>query len=1388
MEAVKTNKLHRSVLGLFVFMLFAHGAVHAEPLRVGIFKDNRSAEIEGVIRTLEAEGFSAEVITKGDLRDPKKLEGLRVIYLPGGWNAVQFADFSGRRSLTDFVAQGRGILAGAFRSGWYRTANRPLFPQVGYTYSKNDGMFLFPRGDSPLVKGFDRPYCVDNFDHMRARMGPKGEVFAVDSAGLPVGVYGEVFGGRYVIFGCFISPFSKEELAGLGRTIFMNCIRWLGQAPGRSEAEVERDRGAAELDFLRRERYCDWLLDETGPDTNVGTLPQVRNGLEMPLLSRLWRLQYMAEQLQADDRNVALKAENGLQRVLERLKRRYEALAKAKELEIKSASKSELAKDHPVLDKDAVAEKVATEMAKTPDDELKRLAAGIARGRVSPATMKAVLKCFYGAELRGRMLPDNEMQVVLAEADKALAELAPKVEDARRRAMAEARERDAQSVPALIKQCSAKDAEGRDEAVLELGRIGDARAVETLIGLVGDENPPVRTHAIQALAWMRAEEAVPTLMKAAGGADRWIRRRSVQALGQIGDQSAAQTLLDRLSDADYHVRENAIFALGWLRAKQAVAPLLKLVKEGDREDPYQRELMLAAIRALGHIGDERARSALEHHAKTADDYPDRGRRGKHNNIYAISGSLGLQGQAGLAIKEIQSGGRTEAGLRQHPGLTDRDRFYGLQKSFNFLAGRVMSYVGTRYFREDLDGLFACVRACGGTGINCGWDIARRHYEPDEYRQIVRKAGEYGLKWIDTMPSPFNGFRMRRNHTYKREMRNGNILGKPGAEVTLLAYEALPGFHGFWSEESWPHVSPEDPVVKAGFKSYLEDQYGKDFRKKLALEPDVPLEPPEQENREEQKRLWAEFLTYAGGSIAEEWREAQEWLAGVRKGCAFTFSISEALVMQTYIGDCAKAGAVIQGFGPEKYTGAEPNATLMMELAKDGEPRAVLCEFYNWYDPSTRHGELGFAKHLMHGECFFAWGLEMIFKKPASYPWYWNPELWDLASETFRKAQRLEEFLAGAGSAANAALIASERSKLLFYSEKIGETVRFPRRYYQQLLAFWVALQQSQVPCDAIWAETLTAEKLARYRIAVLPDAKSLTPEQGRVICDWVKQGGALIATGTTSLFNQWGELRENYALAEVFGVDYEGYVGRSDPEQSDTFCFVSNREPPRKAVDEGLDPANFRWRVHREVKPSVSLATYAVAKASELLPQLPKGFTCEYDMPLGHDNVQARGAEVLAKWANGAPALTVHAYGKGVCYFWTPIYPGLCHRPSEFVYTPHFFDFWPGVRELLQAMVRGGLGKVGASLPVQALSCPKDVEVTVRKQPKKRRWIVHLLNYDTNTDKIRGVGLIVRPPATRDARVFYPDTGETIGYFKTAGGLGFSVRDFTTHEMIVVQY
>ncbi|MDD5676737.1 MAG: HEAT repeat domain-containing protein [Kiritimatiellae bacterium] len=1402
-----------------------------EPLRVGLFKDSRSGELEGIRKTLEAEGFAVDVIGEDTLRDPAALAPLKVIFLPGGWSrgGIQFGGFAGRRNLVDFVARGKGILAGGFRSGWFRTTNRPLFPQVGYTYLKGNGKFLFPKGESDLVKGFDQPYPVDEADQVWVRPGALGKVFAVNSGGTPIGVHGDVFGGRYAILGCFIASggwklnpqgFVKKamedaaarakargepppaaapveekiapEMEGMERVVFMNCVRWLAGAPAPSAADLEHNRSAAELDFLRREAHLDWLLDEKGPDTDIGVLPQIRNDLDTPLLSRLWQLEFAAANLEVKDKARAGEAIKRLQATLDKLQANYTLEAQKKKREINGMDLAGLVADNPVLGKEAVLAKIARATGSDEAEKKKLSQAVSAKGVSYDQIQRRILKFIYGDQMRRALCSGLEPEAELAAADKIITELDPLAAAARSAADKREIGQDLNAVPNLIKQCGGEDVKTRSFAVYELGRLGDRRAVPALLERLADGDLEVRIRAIQSLAWMQASEAVPALLGMLASDEPRLRRRAAQALGQIGDARAIQPLLKAMDDPDHHTRQNAVLALGWLGAKDAVPALVKMASAGDRMDPYRRDLMICAIRALGHIGDQRSEPILEKWAREAKDAPTM-RYGdgqpRRTNIYACAVSLGLQGYSELALAEIKQGGRRQAGIVQPDYLRLRNNFHGLQDNYNFLAGRPLDYVAG-YFNGDLDGLFAGIRHCGGTGLNCGSALSRGEYQPDAYKAILRKAGTYGLRWIDSMPSNYGGTSPGepdyRNHV------NGNILGKPGAELVLMAYADVPAFQGFWAEETWPDISPDDPEVQKGFVGFLVKKHGADFRAKLGLAADAPVRPPPEDQKADNPRLWADFVEYAGHVLIAEWREGQEWLRGLRKGAAFTWSESEAIYYK-YIGLYGVMGGAIDGFGPQRYlNGFPPESVLWMELAKDGEPRAVMCEDYSIMDPSPRHTRLGLSSELVHGECFFNWGLEQIFQKNKG-GWGFDKTKWNIVTDVFTRARRLSDYLGGVSSAANVALVASERTQRLLYADKLGDymgpILKFPWRYNEQLLAGWVLLRQAGAPADAIWAETMTPGKLARYKVLLLPDARSLTSGQADILQSWVQAGGVLIATGATSLFDEAGQPLKDYALADVFGVSYQGHGAEASPEATDTLCFAP-KQPPLKVQAEGLDATLFRRYAYREMKPAISVGACKVTQVGAELPGLAGDAAMEYDLPLGYDKVAPKTATILAKMPSGDPALTVNRFGQGLCYFVAPIYPALGYTQGETVYTPQVFNFWPGVVEMFSAMIRGGLQARGVFMPAEVVAGPRaDIEVTVRKHPRKDLWIIHLLDWNTNTGKTSGVRLAVRPPEGRKTvKVFYPDGGQPVEFTATAGGIEFPVRDFDVHEMMVVEY
>jgi HEAT repeat protein len=1315
-------------------MLLAGGTVWGGT--VGLWKDERSYITDGMLKTMNEAGWQTVILQGKDLSDEAKLGGLDVAFLPGGWNAYWFADLNARRALVKFVAGGKGILAGAFRSGYVRTANRPLFPEVGATYNRVNGPWISAFGDSELAKAIDKPFCPGGWDHLVVKVGPLGKVFAVSSDD-PVGVYGEVYGGRYLIFGAFIGMDVKTEpMQGTPRQALLKMLEWLAAAPKLSEADKAKHLAQADLDFLRRERLWDWTLNERGPDRGCGLIPSVRDRLAIPLQSRQYALQYMSQFLSDDRRDAA----------------RTEGDALRKEVELLDTNTK------------------------------KALADAVARiGRMSADELLADKPADARDALRETLFSATRLAEIKKRADAVLNELRPLVSAAKAKRLAKEHQEGLARVPGLIADASSPEAAIRRETALELGRIGGPKAASALLKMLDDSDERVRVNAILGLGWVQSRKAVSELSKLAQGGDVVMRRRAVQALGQIGDAKATDALMARIADSDLYTAENAILALGWLKAKPAVAPLLQVVIGLEPKDRRQRRLALAAVRALGHIGDPAALPALEKLEKDVDDVPWGRRGGKMiSNVYSTPQSLGLKGHAGLAIAEIKAGGRGEIGVRQADSLAAKDKFYGLTRRFNALAGRT-DILRSANFTDEPAALWPYLWQAGFTGVHQAWG-EQDCPDPEKYVELVQAAGDFDLLWVDIMPEGGNAFG-------GREVSGGygpHGVEKPGAEVVLFRYQDVPAFHGFWWEETYPDLS----VPGAEFEAWLKNKHGAEFRAKLGVPPPFDVAATEWSTwskTEYPQTLKVEFLHCAAERLLGSWQESQDWLHGLRKGCAFTYSVSEAQPVK-YPGVAAKAGAAIHANGPETYQCFGRFNSFFMEMFKDGEPRPAMSEFYNWYSPSPAHDVRGFAQHLMHGECFYNFVLTHIFEQQPYDLWSWDPSRWDNAAKVFRKARDIREYLAVPESAANVALVISELSIVAFdpvnlYAGGLGQG------WMQHQSALWTALNQSHVPTDVLWAETLTPRKLKRYRLLVLADARIVTEEQATLLRGWVNAGGTLIASGAASLFDDWGREQKNYRLADLLGVNYAAHAAVSDASKIDTYYWIQGGSAAQPTVP-GLNPGNFKNYIHRDLKPVTSLGTYSVAgNAGEYLPGMAADATCEYDLPLGYDQVKPTTAEVLASFPNGDPALTVNKVGKGLCYFWTPLYPGMCHVTSGWEMFPNTLAFWPNVRELLAAMVKGGLAHQGVALPVEVTGVSTEVEVTVRQQPEYNRWMVHLLDYDPKSSGVKGASMSVHTSAELTVkRIFYPDTNTGLAFQSAERANTARLRDFEVHDMVVIEW
>jgi hypothetical protein len=62
-------------------------------------------------------------------------------------------------------------------------------------------------------------------------------------------------------------------------------------------------------------------------------------------------------------------------------------------------------------------------------------------------------------------------------------------------------------------------------------------------------------------------------------------------------------------------------------------------------------------------------------------------------------------------------------------------------------------------------------------------------------------------------------------------------------------------------------------------------------------------------------------------------------------------------------------------------------------------------------------------------------------------------------------------------------------------------------------------------------------------VLILPNIASMTDAQVTAVRRFVARGGALIASGQTSLFDEWGDARADFALGDLLGVKRSGASG-----------------------------------------------------------------------------------------------------------------------------------------------------------------------------------------------------------------------------------------------------
>lgn len=134
----------------------------------------------------------------------------------------------------------------------------------------------------------------------------------------------------------------------------------------------------------------------------------------------------------------------------------------------------------------------------------------------------------------------------------------------------------------------------------------------------------------------------------------------------------------------------------------------------------------------------------------------------------------------------------------------------------------------------------------------------------------------------------------------------------------------------------------------------------------------------------------------------------------------------------------------------------------------------------------------------------------------------------------------EQYLINRVPVANIGVVWSQQNTDFYGRDNANELVDQPWRGMTN------ALMRARIPYLPVHADHIERDA-SNFRLLVLPNIGSMTDEQVNAVKTFVAKGGNILATGETSLYNEWGDKRKDFALAEIFGAHYVD--GDEKPEE-----------------------------------------------------------------------------------------------------------------------------------------------------------------------------------------------------------------------------------------------
>jgi hypothetical protein len=401
------------------------------------------------------------------------------------------------------------------------------------------------------------------------------------------------------------------------------------------------------------------------------------------------------------------------------------------------------------------------------------------------------------------------------------------------------------------------------------------------------------------------------------------------------------------------------------------------------------------------------------------------------------------------------------------------------------------------------------------------------------------------------------------------------------------------------------------------------------------------------------------------------------------------------------------------------------------------------EQYRWKDSVQSNAEI--RVWVSEG---VANGLRPCFVKFGGY--IFDKRWMETVEKMYVNYHKIEPYLRNTRPLARIGVVYSEQTQAN-YGDKPWQ-----KNYGDHANGIYHALVEDHLPFEMVHDKLMDEEHLKPFKLLILPNIAALSNQQCDQLRKFVGNGGSIVATYETSLYDENGEARTEFGLADVFGVSYgQGVEGpmqnsylRLKPHPNGKF------HPALKELEDAYRIINSTHRVR--VTPKEEFPTPVT-----LVPTYP-------DLPM--EDVYPRSDDTDIR------ELYLRETGKGrVAYF-----TGDIDR-----------TFWQIMNhdhgKLLSNTIRWALNEE----PIVHVKSPGVLDVTTWQQEKS--MTVHLVNL-TNPMMMKGpfrelipveAGLEIRvPDRAKVMGVKLLLRGEKVEYKVNNGIISLSIPRIEVHEIV----